>query len=101
MYLEQTVMNEEGGSPVEPEINLIGAVIYRAIRDVLNPEQMSEAQQNQRDAAAWLRLDSKFGEDDADTEFSFAWCCSKLDLCPYIIRRRVRFYRANGIQVDV
>lgn len=101
MHLEPCVLNEAGQSSIEPEINLIAAVIYRAMRDVLNATQTEEAQYDKICASRWLRLDSRFLDSDVDSLFSFVWCCHKLDVCPKLVKRRILYYRENGIQVEV
>lgn len=84
-----------------PERGLLAEVIYRAMRDVLNPA-LCEEDHIRREAILWMRLErKKFLKRDAKSPYSFVWCCNHLELCPYRVREKIIELRKNGVKLIV
>ena len=70
-----------------PERRLILAILERAILDFVGNEQKEAL-----DAEYWM-----FGDDgDDDSQFSFTWACSQLDLSPATVREKIRQMPKRG-----
>lgn len=76
-----------------PELNLLRAVLLRAIQDFV------EAVDDYNGAGEWIFEDENYvlvGRHDPDTPFSFCWVCRHLDLCPEAVRRSLRRFKRRS-----
>ena len=74
---------------IEPERNLLAAILQRAVMDAFN-ETGGILPHQRRDAYQWL-----FYEDDSDRPFGFYWIMRQLDLDPHSFRRFVTEYEGD------
>jgi hypothetical protein len=75
------------GPDDSPEKNLLIAVIARAVSDALGGIVIDgDGQRERASALAWI---FSIRDDDYHTPFSFAYCCSELDIDQKPIQRRV------------
>lgn len=70
-----------------PERRLLLAIVERAILDYVGNDEREAA-----NATGWLFDD----DDDADSNYSFAWVCQELDLNIFNIREKIRLMPKRG-----
>jgi hypothetical protein len=88
-FIEEPPMREivevpslmEPAPVTSPERTLLTAILQRAILDFINVGSWEGARYNKA-AEDWFHNES-------DTEWSFLWICSELDLCPVLTLRAV------------
>lgn len=80
--------DEEAQEEVVPERELIGEVMLRAIRDLLEPE-------HHHFASAWIWRRYKW----KPTPFSFEWCCQVLGLDADELRKRLVMIERRGDEI--
>jgi len=78
----------ENGSPVKPERNLLAAVLARSICDAFGTAHCER--HIVRSARQWL-----FGKLEPKIPFSFAWVALNLDLDPIELQKTLHMYEGN------
>ena len=83
----------ENGSPVKPERNLLAAVLARAICDAFGTAHCER--HIVRSARQWI-----FGKIDSSKPFTFGWVALHLDLEPVALQDTLRNYEDNPDQIQ-
>lgn len=92
-FFSESDDENENGSPVKPERNLLAAVLARAICDAFGTAHCER--HVVRSARQWL-----FGKLLPKKPFSFAWVCMHLDLDPIELQRSLRGYEDNPEEIQ-